>query len=113
MQDFIDRHRSGRFTDAASGADYGHVINRAGWWVGSGDSRFWLFTADGFREAVQGFDTNRAIQALQEYGALAEPAAGQPVSKTEWIGLSSAEQGRQKVRVYRIHEARLFDFAMV
>jgi putative DNA primase/helicase len=46
------------------------IRDRAGWWQGKGDERVYLFTADGMREALAGFDFNPALDALQEAGVL-------------------------------------------
>ena len=35
----------------------------------------YLFTADGLREALKSFDFNRALDTLQEIGAIAAPGA--------------------------------------
>ena len=49
--------------------------DRAGWWRKAGDGRIYLFTADGLREALKGFDFARALDSLQEVGAIAAPGA--------------------------------------
>ncbi len=74
---FIERHGDSRFSDADSN-DEQHALmvrDRAGWWRASGDGRTYLFTADGLREALKGFDFNRALDTLQEVGAIAAPGA--------------------------------------
>ncbi|MEB0112783.1 DUF927 domain-containing protein [Variovorax sp. RTB1] len=96
---FIERHGDSRF----SGVDSAHdvtVRDRAGWWEDSDAGRVYLFTADGMREALKGFDFARGLDVLQEVGALPQPGA-------------SAERSRMRricerpVRVYAIDVARL------
>ena len=71
---FIERHGDGRFSDADATGEI-QIRDRAGWWCGTDKDREYLFTADGMREALKGFDFNRALDALQEAGALPAPAA--------------------------------------
>jgi putative DNA primase/helicase len=71
---FIERHGSGRFSDADATSE-APIRDRAGWWKESNDSREYLFTAEGMREALKGFDFNRALDVLQEAGALPVPGA--------------------------------------
>lgn len=71
---FIERHGSGRFSDADATSE-APLRDRAGWWKESNDSREYLFTAEGMREALKGFDFKRALDVLQEVGALAAPGA--------------------------------------
>jgi putative DNA primase/helicase len=74
---FIERHGDSRFSDADS-TDAQHALmvrDRAGWWRSTGEGRTYLFTADGLREALKGFDFSRALDTLQEVGAIAAPGA--------------------------------------
>ena len=71
---FIERHGSGRFSDADT-TNEAPLRDRAGWWKESNDGREYLFTAEGMREALKGFDFNRALDVLQEAGALPAPGA--------------------------------------
>ena len=71
---FIERHGSGRFSDADANSE-APIRDRAGWWKEISESREYLFTADGMREALRGFDFNRALDVLQEAGALPVPGA--------------------------------------
>lgn len=96
---FIERHGSGRFSDADAASDT-PVRDRAGWWKDAGEGREYLFTSDGMREAVKGFDFNRAIMALIEAGAMPKPKADGKTS-----GLFRIE-GR-RVRLYSINPERL------
>ena len=74
VSDFIERHGSGRFSDADA-SNEAPLRDRAGWWKEGSDSREYLFTAEGMREALKGFDFNRALDVLQEAGALPVPGA--------------------------------------
>jgi putative DNA primase/helicase len=74
---FIERHGDSRFSDADD-TDEQRVLlvrDRAGWWRAAGEGRTYLFTADGLREALKGFDFNRALDTLQEVGAIAAAGA--------------------------------------
>lgn len=66
---FIERHGDSRFSDADT---HGVTrINRAGWWRVDDDGNLvYLFNAEGLREALKGFDFKRALDVLQETGAL-------------------------------------------
>jgi putative DNA primase/helicase len=74
---FIERHGDSRFSDADdTDAQRALLVrDRAGYWRSTGEGRTYLFTADGLREALKGFDFNRALDALQEVGAIAAPGA--------------------------------------
>jgi putative DNA primase/helicase len=95
---FIERHGDGRFSDAddADEPRAAAVRDRAGWWRDTGGARAYLFTAEGLREALRGFDFNRATSALQAVGALEPPGADGKRSRMVRIG------GR-RVRVYEVN----------
>jgi len=82
---FIERHGDGRFSDADSNGET-QIRDRAGWWRDSQDCRVYLFTADGLREALKGFDFNRALDVLQEAGGLPAPGADGKRAKFFRIG---------------------------
>lgn len=71
---FIERHGDGRFSDADATEEI-QVRDRAGWWRDSEGGRIFFFTKEGLREALKGFDFNRALDALQEAGAIPLPGA--------------------------------------
>ncbi|MDP2834120.1 MAG: DUF927 domain-containing protein [Pseudomonadota bacterium] len=96
---FIERHGDGRFSDANSDHET-QTRDRAGWWSDSAGERAYLFTADGMREALKGFDFGRALDALQEAGALPAPGAGGKRAKFHRIG------GRP-VKLYTINPDKL------
>jgi putative DNA primase/helicase len=75
VRGFIERHGDARFSNADYTGDTQPVRDRAGWWRSNGDGREYLFTADGMREALKGFDFKRALDVLQELGALPAPGA--------------------------------------
>jgi putative DNA primase/helicase len=96
---FIERHGDSRFTRANSTNDI-IVRERAGWWEADDDNRTYLFMASGMREALKGFDFGRALDVLQEAGALSPPKAD---GKRAW---PRRIDGRQE-RVYHIQSNRL------
>ncbi len=71
---FIERHGDGRFSDVDTTEDV-HIRDRAGWWRDTNFRREYLFTAEGMREALKGFDFNRALDVLQDAKALPTPGA--------------------------------------
>jgi putative DNA primase/helicase len=116
MSGFIERHGDSRFSsteelmrydrdgeclgpDTHAGA-YANIRDRAGWWQGDGDERVYLFTAEGLREALRGFDFQRALDTLQEAKALPPADASGERATPQRIG------GRL-VRVYEIRADRL------
>jgi putative DNA primase/helicase len=74
---FIERHGDSRFSDADSDDDQraAMVRDRAGWWKDTDAGRRYLFTAEGMREAMKGFDFHRALHTLQEVGLIDPPGA--------------------------------------
>jgi putative DNA primase/helicase len=99
---FVDRHGDSRFSDVddADTQRAAMVRDRAGWWEDMDGSRVYLFTAEGMREALKGFDFARGLDVLQQAGALPPPGADGKRSRTRRIG------GRA-VKVYAIDAARL------
>ena len=72
------------------------VRDRAGWWRSDDqDGRLYLFTADGLREALKGFDFKRGLDELEACGVIPKASASGERAKPETIG------GR-KVRVYEV-----------
>jgi putative DNA primase/helicase len=86
--------REAEFSDAdwtPQTDQYGRVINaepviheRAGYWKEINGSRIYGFNADGFKRASSGFDVRKAIEALEEAGALTDKDPGKH-SKKVWI----------------------------
>jgi putative DNA primase/helicase len=84
---FIERHGDSRFSNADTSETSDTMrVNRAGWWRDAHEGRAYLFTAEGLREALTGFDFNRALDALQEAGALPIPGADGKRAKFYRIG---------------------------
>ena len=52
------------------------VRDRAGWWKGEDDRRVWLFTSEGLRRAVPGFDLVRIIAAVDAVGWITDRNPG-------------------------------------
>ncbi len=91
---FLERHGDSRFSDWA--ADGSMVRDRAGWWKPDDQGRrLYLFTADGLREALKGYDFTRALDLLEEAGVIPKANAKGERAKPENIGM-------RKVRVYQV-----------
>ena len=71
---FIERHGDGRFSSAEL-SDHDKTRDRAGWYRDDPEGRVYLFTAEGLREALKGFDFRRALDHLQEAGILPKAQA--------------------------------------
>jgi putative DNA primase/helicase len=98
---FIERHGDSRFSSADGNTDDDAMrINRAGWWRDDGSERVYLFNKDGMREALKGFDFKRALDTLQQAGALPEADSSGERAKAQRIG------GRL-VRLYPIKGEKL------
>ena len=97
---FIERHGDGRFSSAGDDGNQ-TVHNRAGWWRDTATGREYLFTSEGMREAFKGFDFNRALDVLQELGALQKPGADGKRARLERIG------ARSPARLYAINPDKL------
>ena len=85
--DFIDRHGESRFSDATGPYDdrqQAMVRDRAGWRQSAGDGMEYLFTTSGMREALKGFDFDRALKVLRVAGLLDAPTTGK-ASKSKRI----------------------------
>ena len=78
------------------------IRDRAGWWRTSedGTTREYLFTRDALREAVHGFDLSRALDALQEAGAIDPPSSDGERAK-------SVRVGGRTMRLYPIKAEKL------
>lgn len=96
---FIDRYGDGRFSDADATGDI-RIPDRAGYWRDTSEGREYLFTAYGMREALKGFDFNRALDTLQEAGALAAPGADGKRAKPIRIG-------QRLMRLYPVQSEKL------
>jgi putative DNA primase/helicase len=102
VSSFIDKHGDGRFSDAEYSGETS-VRDRAGWWRDSMGERLYLFTADGLKEALKGFDFKPALDTLQEAGALPAPGADGKRAKAERI----KARGAAPIRLYTINPEKL------
>jgi len=100
VQGFIERHGDGKFSDADSKLDLPIIRDRAGWWKDADGMRLYLFTAEGLRDALKGFDFKAAQDKLTECGALRSPGADGKRSNPTRIG------GRTS-RLYSINPTKL------
>jgi putative DNA primase/helicase len=96
---FIERHGDGRFSDANSKGE-SQTRDRAGWWRDVDGIREYLFTGEGLREALKGFDFKRALDALHESGAL--PAPGSDGKRAKFIRIDG-----RGMKLYPIQADRL------
>ena len=99
---FIERHGDSRFSDADRDDDQHAAVvrDRAGWWRKCDGARMYLFNSDGLREALKGFDFSRALDALQQAGAIDAPGEGGKRVKSMRI------QG-QSMKLYLVRPERL------
>lgn len=61
---FIEKHGDSRFSSSATESE-GPVRDRAGWWRDTQEGREYLFTSEGIREALRGFDFARALDVIE------------------------------------------------
>lgn len=99
---FLERHGDSRFSDGKD--DRTTIRDRAGWWQDEGGGRIYLFNAEGLREALKGFDFRRALDLLEEVGALPPKQANGERARPIRIG------GRP-VKLYHVNADRLTDAA--
>lgn len=77
IREFIERHGDSRFSslDGADSHDV-PVRDRAGWWRQTPEGkREYLFNSSGMREALKGFDFNRALDELEQLGFIGKAGA--------------------------------------
>lgn len=71
---FLERHGDSRFSDWT--ADGAMIRDRAGWWKPDDQGgRLYLFTSEGLREALKGFDFKHALDRLESCGVIPEASA--------------------------------------
>lgn len=68
VRDFIDRHSESRFAPLEANEHAPLVRDRVGWWRSIDRQRVFMFTVGGLREATQGYDFRRVLEALEEGG---------------------------------------------
>lgn len=95
---FIERHRDGRFSDVNVTSDL--VRERAGWWELQDGVRIYLFTSNGMREALKGFDFSRALNHLAQAGVL-------PLANSSGEKSRNRRIGTEQYRVYPVNNAKL------
>lgn len=71
--EFITRHGDALFSELSAAVV---VRDRAGWWRDEDNRRVWMFTAEGLRRAVPGFDLVRITTALDAAGWITERNTG-------------------------------------
>jgi putative DNA primase/helicase len=67
LRDFIDKHGDSRFSECSGDAV---VYDRAGYYRDTDDGREYLFTREGFKDAVRGFDLKLARKTLADLNVL-------------------------------------------
>jgi putative DNA primase/helicase len=70
------------------------IRDRAGWWKNQGAERLWLFTSDGLRRAVPGFDQKTVLDVLEAAGWIAEKEGAKRAKQVKVDG--------RNVRLYHI-----------
>ncbi len=95
---FLERHGDSRFSDWTT--DNAQVRDRAGWWKDEDGGRVYLFNSDGLREALRGFDFGRALDLLEEVGAI--PKGGADGKRSRPIRISG-----RTVRLYPVSADQL------
>lgn len=88
VEDFIAKHGDSRFSHVSSGESGPIIRDRAGWFRDEQDSRIYLFTAAGLKEATLGFDFKRVLEALDSAGWIADRDHGRRRKKTRVQGRS-------------------------
>lgn len=68
--EFITRHGEAHFSEL--GRDCAPIRDRAGWWREDGERRTWLFTGEGLRRAVPGFEQRAVLDVLDAAGWITE-----------------------------------------
>lgn len=81
--DFITRHGDALFSELGGDA---MVRDRAGWWKDAVDRRVWLFTSEGLRRAVPGFDVTRILEAVAAAGWITEHNPGKRAKRVKVDG---------------------------
>jgi putative DNA primase/helicase len=89
ISDFIAKHGDSRFNSVEADSAT-PVYNRAGWWRDTSKGREFLFTSAGIREALVGFDLNRALDSLQASGAL--PPTGDSGKRSQLVRVAGQPQ---------------------
>lgn len=91
--EFITRHGEAYFSEL--GQDGPPIRDRAGWWRQEGEQRAWLFTAEGLRRAVPGFEIGTVLAVLDNAGWIIEKGDGSKRAK-------NVKVGGQSLRLYHL-----------
>jgi putative DNA primase/helicase len=70
LRGFIERHGDSRFSDRADNLMM--IRDRAGWYSNSNGQRIYMFTSEGMRDALKGFDYKRSVDDLCKNGVIIE-----------------------------------------
>lgn len=102
VTEFIDRHVDSRFSDADIESPTPHVRDRAGYWRQRDGERVFLFTGQGLKGVLKGYDFKRALDHLEQAGMLKTrnkteriKAIGGMTKKFYTIKLIDTEEGEQ------------------
>lgn len=97
ISDFIDQYSDGKFSDIQTSDVTTRVLDRAGYWRDTPDGREYLFSSNGIKSALKGFDNKRAMLVLEDEGVL----------KSEDGKAIRVRAGKKQIRVYPILYDRL------
>jgi len=92
LLDYITRHGEAYFSEIHMHTET--IRDRAGWWKNQGAERLWLFTSDGLRRAVPGFDQKTVLDVLEAAGWIAEKEGAKRAKQVKVDG--------RNVRLYHI-----------
>lgn len=110
VQNFIDRHGGSRFENESE-MDGPIIRDRAGWYEdkAGGGGRVYHFTKSGLKEALDGFDFGRGLDALEAAGWLLGKDKSYPQrGKQQWVGggnhrvFSILPRDKEKSRLERL-----------
>lgn len=85
LSDFLSRHGDALFSGLGTDAV---VRDRAGWWRDDGNTRMWLFTPEGLRRAVPGYEMKRVLTVLDTAGWIAQRSVKERAKKVKVNGQS-------------------------
>ena len=90
VADFLGAHGDSRFTSIFLDGDGHHPVirDRCGWWRDTDQTRVFLFTPAGLREASAGFDFRRSLKALDTAGWIIDRDPGRNSKKVKVQGRS-------------------------
>lgn len=81
LSDFLTRYGDSMFSDFT---DHSALVrDRAGWWKQSSQEKIWLFTSEGLKRAVPGYEITRITQAIEQAGWLADRGGRERAKKVK------------------------------